>query len=1166
MDKNKLKIFAIESRKKLIEDVKHKAKLIGVDKEISNPFSSAEGMETYENMGQTYTIYGEDIEKRKNLVKQVTERGYDEIIEEVAYTWFNRIIAIRYLEVNNYLPTKIRVLSSEIDGKTEPDIITESPNIDLDFTNEDKEKIYNLKNDNKTDDLFQFLFIKQCNKLNEILPGLFEKTEDYMELLLNISIIDQDSVINVLIKDISEEDFTNQIEIIGWLYQYYNSELKDDTFKNIKKNKVPKNRIPAATQLFTPNWIVKYMVENSLGRLWLEGHPNTDFQTKMKYYLTECEQEKDVNIELDTIRKNLKNINPEDIHIIDPCMGSGHILTYVFDILMEIYISMGYTKSDSTIKILQNNIYGLDIDNRAYQLAYFSIMMKAREYNRKILKQNITPLLYPIQESDNISMDLINSIIKENPVIKEDLLYLIDTFKNAKEYGSLINVKNLKFNELKEAIKQFTSNKLNFIYAHDINLLENILNQAILLNKKYDVVITNPPYMGSSGMTNSLKKYLKKEYHDSQRDLFAAFIEKCQKLLNDNGYKGMITQQSFMFLSSFEKLRKKFLEYNLINMIHLGAHAFEEIGGEVVQSVAFINTNYYNENYTTKFVRLTDYTKHNQKKQEFFNKNNYFLSKIKSFSKIPGNPIAYWVDKNLIDVFTNGTQLQKIADVKQGLATADNNRFLRLWFEVDFDNIGFGYKSSEETKNTNKKWYPYNKGGEYRKWYGNHEYIVNWENDGYEIRNIKGNNGKIRSRVQNSQFYFKESISWSKISSGSIAFRYYPTGFLFDVAGCSIFTDKKYQKYIFGFLNSNVSKKILELISPTLNYEVGHISSIPILYDDNAIEEIENLVSENINISKNDWDDYETSWNFKKHPLIKFNTKNIEKTYNNWTKHKHNEFNKLQTNENKLNTIYSKIYNVKTNPINEKNISLNIANLEKDIKSFISYFVGCLFGRYSLDKEGLISAGTFNIQNYKKYTPDEDNIVPILDNDYFDDDIVNRFEEFLKTCFGTEHHEENLEFIAKALKKKGKTSREIIRNYFLNDFFKDHTKTYQKRPIYWQFDSGKQNGFKCLIYMHRYTPDTLARIRTEYLHKTQKAYETQLEQQKNLLNNTSNSKDKARINNEIKKLTKQIQEIQKYDETLATLADKNIQIGLDGGVKVNYQKFQDNRKNLLTKI
>ena len=485
---------------------------------------------------------------------------------------------------------------------------------------------------------------------------------------------------------------------------------------------------------------------------------------------------------------------------------------------------------------------------------------------------------------------------------------------------------------------------------------------------------------------------------------------------------------------------------------------------------------------------------------------------------------------------------------------------MRFWFEVDFNKIGFGYKSSEETKN--KKWYPYNKGGEYRKWYGNHEYIVNWENDGYEIRNIKGTNGKIRSRVQNSQFYFNESISWSKISSGSIAFRFYPTGFLFDVAGCSIFTDKKYKKYIFGFLNSNVSKNILELISPTLNYEVGHISSLPILYNDNENEKIENLVSENIVICKNDWNDYETSWNFKKHPFIKFNEKNIKKTYNKWSEHKNNEFNKLKTNENKLNNTYSKIYNIKTEPINEKNISLNIANLKKDIESFISYFVGCLFGRYSLDKEGIISAGTFNINQYYKYIPDEDNIVPLLDNDYFKDDIVNRFEEFLKTCFGTEYHEENLEFIARALKKKGKTSREIIRNYFLNDFFKDHTKTYQKRPIYWQFDSGKQNGFKCLIYMHRYTPDILARIRTEYLHKTQKAYETHLEQQKNLLNNTTQNKDKARINKEIKKLTKQIQEIQKYDEILATLADKNIQIDLDDGVKNNYQKF----KELLKKI
>ena len=1164
VDKNAIKSFAIESRRQMIESVKYQASLIGITAEgISDPISKAEGMETYDYCAGTHTIYDRDIQKRESLVKEINNKGFDSVVEEVAYTWFNRIIAIRFMEVNDYLPTRTRVLSSEIEGKLEPDIITEALDIDLDYANEDKELILKLKDENKLDDLFQFLFVKQCNKLNEILPCLFEKTDDYMELLLAISFIDESGIVRQLIDTISEEDFTNQVEIIGWLYQFYNTELKDETFANLKKGKkISKDRIPAATQLFTPDWIVMYMVENSVGRLWLEGHPNDDLKSKWEYYVEEAEQETEVEQQLITIRKEYEILKPEDITVIDPCMGSGHILAYVFEVLMDIYVSEGYTEKDACESILKNNLYGLDIDKRAYQLAYFAVLMKARKYNRRILTKNISPLLCSIEETNSISEKFIEELVSQDRTCEKDIKYIYSSFKDAKEYGSILNINVLDFNKLNELISNFELNNSNlnkFKYHNEIQIFKNILDQSKLLYRTYDIVITNPPYMGNSGMNSHLKDYLKSNFKNTKNDLSTVFMERSFNFAKEYGFISMINIPVWMFISSYENLRIKIIEEKtFINMLHLGRGIF----GSDFGTTTFIIKNNSIKGYKSTFKQL--YEDRNavdsveKKEQMFFNDKNNYCIKQENFDKLPGSLIAYWADNNLINSFKENNELQQHCSVKQGLITGNTKRFLKYWFEIDFTNFELNMESIEDINKSKCKWFPYNKGGDYRKWYGNQEYVINWENNGYEIKNYKNNNGKLRSRPQNLQYSFSKSLSWSAVTNNKISFRFFPNGFLFDVAGSSVFTDEDKMWYILGFLNSQITQEFLNIISPTINYSAGYIGLLPfILIEDNVL--ISSLVRENVLICKKDWDDYELSWNFKIHPLIDFKSNSLKDNFIQWDITKKSQFEKLKKNEIKLDTLFSEIYGIKINgTIEEKFISIRLADYEGDIKSFVSYVVGCIFGRYSLDDEGLqFAGGAFDLSNYSKFIPDNDNIIPVLDTEYFDDDIVGRFVEFVKVCFGEETLEENLDFIAGALNKKGKTSREIIRNYFLTDFFKDHAKMYKKCPIYWQFDSGKQNAFKCLIYMHRYDSSIVARVRTDYLHKTQKAIEQNLSRCENIISNSSNKSEISKATKDKSKYIKQLDEIKVYDEALRHMANQNIEIDLDDGVKVNYAKFQN---------
>lgn len=1154
MDKKAIKTFAIESRKKLIEEVKYQASLLGITAEgIADPVEKAEGMEVYDIGASTpNTIYDEAINQRKSLVKKIKENGFDNVVEEVAYTWFNRIIAIRFMEVNDYLPTRVRVLSSENREKIEPDIIKESPNISLNFTDDEIKTVYNLKSENKLDEVFRFLFIKQCNKLNEILPELFEKIADYSEILLSISYINEDSVVRQLVNNISEEDFKDQVEIIGWLYQYYITELNYLVYDgSYKKDKIPKELLPAATQLFTPHWPVKYMVENSLGRLWLDSHPNDKIKTNWKYYL------EDKN----SVPENSEKLDPKSITVFDPCMGSGHILNYAFEILMDMYKSSGYNEHDAAILILENNIYGVDIDDRAYQLAYFSLLMKARKYNRKIFERNIKLNLCSIKESNNLSLDSLNQIIKDDNHIKAHLEYIISLFVDAKEYGSILNIESINLQKINDHLNKLKQSKSlqtlsGLLYSENIlNQLYSLVKQTKLLSKQYDVVFTNPPYLHKSRFNPKLSDYVEKNFKSTKNDLATILFQKAIKsFCREKGYISFITINSWMFLKNFEEFREDVvINIQFESIVDFGTELFEgKVGHNPIVAWANKNTSPYKSLTAIKLSEF-NYSRRQEKEQEFFNESNKFQINQKKFSLIPGTPIAYWTDKRIIRIFKDEKKLEKICEPKQGLITGNNSKFLKFWFEVNDQSCAFDGSST-------KKWFPINKGGKFRRWYGNQLYIINWENEGFEIKNFKDKNGKLRSRPQNLDYNFRDSISWSMITSGKFSARYYPDTFMFNVAGNSCFPEQKDFYYILGLLNTNIVQGFFDIINPTLNTNIGDIANIPIIKNEKYFVKINNLVKENLLISKNDWDFFELSWNFQKHPFIEFYNNNLKETFRKWLKITDYRFNLLKTNEIQLNNIFIKIYQLNgtiSDEIANEDISLTIGNLNREIKSFISYAVGCMFGRYCLDEDGLIFAGgQWDSSKYSKFIPDHDNIIPITDSEYFEDDIVGRFIEFVKVTFGDDTLEENLDYIAKALKKKGNTSRDVIRNYFLTDFYKDHKKTYKKHPIYWQFDSGRNNGFKALIYMHRYEHDLVARVRKDYLHKTQKALEIAIAYNDNIIDNSKVASEKTKAVKTKNKLVKQLEETRNYDGALAHVANQKIEIDLDDGVKVNYAKFQ----------
>ena len=1222
MDKSRLKVFALEGRKELISKVKNRFEKLGINKKGIDNLN-------IQIMGDKIEIDGELFSKSSydNLINKYNQIGYDELVEESAYIWFNRLVALAFMESNDYIEE--RFIFSDGD-KINPEIIDNYYTMDFfdELEESEKNKIHNLKDKNTNDsidEMYSILLEEKCFELSKIMPFMFDKKGGYADILFPENLLMPDSFLMKLREVFEDSKEYNEskdekivpVEIIGWLYQYYNSELKDEVFADLKKNKkITKEKIASATQLFTPHWIVKYMAENSLGKLAIENcGVSEDLKENWKYYIENSDSEKDS-----------ERLNIEDIKIIDPAMGSGHMLTYCFDLLMEIYDNLGWGTKDSVISILKNNIYGLEIDKRAGQLASFAIFMKGREYFSRLFKvaerENISLNTFWIDESDNIS-DEIRKIIYENSL--KNLETLLGNFINAKEYGSILKIPNIDMENLNSEIEKIdeiyhsqgqlslmTGEKAVLDFEKEYEKIKKLIRQQEIFQNKFDIVITNPPYMGGKGYSEKLKKYVEKNYKDSKGDLFAVFIEKCNEMTKKDRYTSMITMQSWMFLSSFENLRKVIIEKTEIQSLnHLGTRAFEEIGGEVVSTVSWTGKNKVPIEKGI-YIRLVDYNNAQWKEKEFFNKENYYKTNQKDFEKIPGSPIAYWVSDKVRDIFEKSQKLGDVGEAKVGLQTGDNDKFLRLWNEVNYNKIGFGISNSKEAIENEKKWFLFNKGGDKRKWYGNQEYLVNWENDGYEIKNFYDDKGKLRSRPQNTEYYFKESIGCSAISSTQNFFRKYNSGSIFDVNLRCYFFEKFINEYM-AFFNANIFIYFSRLLSPTLALNANDLNRIPIKFGENRT--IDNLVQQNINIAKEEWDSRETSWDFEK--LFIASDSKISDSYKNYCNHWTDNFVQMHKNEEELNKLFIDIYELNdemdekvpfediTLLKNETKIteiltsSSHISdteerektsegylynrgvelefNKEEIIKQFLSYAVGCIMGRYSIDKNGLIMANSddvlissdslllikdregnirHEIEN-PRFLPDDFGIIPITSENVFANDIVTKVFEFVKALYGEENFEENINFICEALGKKENDSCEnILRNYFIKDFYTDHLKRYQKRPIYWLFSSGKKNGFQALVYLHRYQDDTMGRLRAEYLLPYQEKMENLKDHYERIVEDESTvARDRKTYEKALKELNGMLLEIKNFANDVKHIVEQRISIDLDDGVKVNYEKF-----------
>lgn len=1176
MNKTAIKNFAVWARNKLIADISYRAGLMGITESgIASALPQSTGTTEFYDIGtaEPYAISGDAVRQRRRLVELIERKeketdyktAYKYIIEEVAYTWFNRLIAVRFMEVNDYLPSHIRVLSSE-SGKMEPDLVTTPFDANLEFTGDEEQQIFQLKNDNKLDELFRILFIKQCNALNEFLPVLFEKTNDYTELLFNLSFVDQDSVVRHLLNDIPEDDFNielgGQVEIIGWLYQYYNTEPKDETFALLKKNvKITKERIPAATQLFTPDWIVRYMVENSLGRIWLQGHTNEGVKANWEYYLDDAFQCDTVLKELGNFKNKYNDLMPEDIKIIDPCMGSGHILVYAFDVLMEIYESAGYSQRDAAKSILENNIYGLDIDERAFQMAYFAVMMKARQYNRRILSGNTKYNLYVIPESNAININHLNYFgfgmeQSEYNEAQKMIRALLNEFVDAKEYGSLLSLDDYNWELLNNFVENIHVEEQLSMDTWGIDVtkkqLEGLIKVGKILSSEYHAVITNPPYMGASGMNSKLSSYVKSNYPNAKADTFACFIERAMKFAMKEGVIALITMESWMFLSSFEKLRKSIIENaTIVNMVHMpylgkGGTSLGINFGTAATVMFKQHINNYNAQYD--YICYYDLDADGTPCQFPIICDRYVTATSELFSKIPGSPIAYWLSKSFVEAF----ERRSVGDdfiAKFGMSTGDGERFIRFWYETDFNRIEFDNKNEEDAKLSVKNWVPIDKGGAYRRWYGNQNCIVWWKNNGNDIRNHP------KSAVRSPQYFFKPHVSWTLMTTGTFSARYFEHGFALDTASNCVYYKDDPTYEILAFLNSKVAAMMLQILNPTINFSCGVISLLPFGIND---AEISKCTKENISIAKDEWDESELSWGFTKNPIVKKGL--IKDAYLQYEEKCNSRIKTMQKNEEYINRRFVELFNLEDSVdwrVEIDEISISKPDLRKSVADLLSYAVGCMFGRYSLDQNGLIcTAAEVELDKYQIFKPDVDNIIPITDEEYLEDDIISRLCVWLRKAYGEDLLEENLDFIANALGGKGASSREIIRNYFLKDFFLEHCKNYQKRPIYYMFDSGKQNGFKALIYLHRYNPDTIGNLRVDYLHRMQRVYESEVNRMQDTIDHSSNAREVTAATKRKEKLQKQIKECREYDEKISHLALSRIEIDLDDGVKVNYEKIQ----------
>ena len=1170
MDKNAIKKYAVWARKELISRVAQKAQQYGI--------TETEMVDAGADSVNGKVLSAEEMQQRRALIAQINEKGYQQVMEEVAYTWFNRFSALRFMEVNGYLPSHVRVFTDE-NNAFKPQILAEALHLELDKL--DKDKVYALKETEQTEELYKYLLIVQCNALNSILPGMFQTIADYTELLLPDNLLREGSVIEKMISQIPEDNWQDAVQIIGWLYQYYNSEKKDDVFAALKKNvKITKENIPAATQLFTPDWIVRYMVENSLGRLWVEGHPDTKTQllptpeeqaaytagnrdpedTKWHYYLEEAQQEPKVQAQLAEIRKQYADLTPEQIKVIDPCCGSGHILAYLFDVLMQIYENYGYTPRDAVTSILQNNLYGLDIDDRAAQLAYFAVMMKARRYDRRFFSHTTQPHVYAIEESNRIEKPDVEYFCNGKPELKDAMHTILTQLYDAKEYGSILTITPQDWDALYARFDEVAD--VSSFHRESIRKkLLPLVRVAQTLAQKYDVVVTNPPYMGASNMNPKLNEFIKQNYTDYKSDFFSAFIVKCSSMAKPEGYCGLFTPYVWMFIQSYEKLRQYlYQQATLETLIQFEYSAFEEA---TVPVCTFTFSNRY-VNKKGCYLRLVDFRGgmevQRQKTLEAMTNHDcrfYYEQSTDNFAKIPGSPVAYWVSNNFLKAFDN-EKIGKYTISDGQTKTGNNDKYLRLLWEVPVSEIGKG-----------KHWVLHAKGGAFRRWYGNIDTLIDWSDSArehYRTDHV--------ARIAPEYIWFRKGICWTLISSNKLhGFRLLDDNSTFNLAAPSVFfNNDRMMFYILGYLNSKFSQEIIALLNPTLNTNISDITAQPLYYGKLPEQEdmVINLVSQNIALSKADWDSFETSWDFTRHPFIKAITKYpnmmdigniyLAECYDIWAGECEERFEKLKANEEELNRIFIDIYGLQdelTPEVEDKDVTVRKADLGRDVRSFISYAVGCMFGRYSPTFDGLAYAGgTWDDGKYNIYKPDADGIIPICDDEYFEDDMVGRFVEFVRVVYGESSLEDNLRFIANALGGKGQP-KEVIRNYFLNDFYADHCKIYQKRPIYWLFDSGKKNGFKCLIYMHRYQPDTIARIRTDYVHEQQARYRTAIEDLEKQVAAATSTSERVKLTKQLNKVQAQDTELHQYEEKVHALADQMIKIDLDDGVKHNYEIFKD---------
>ena len=1198
MNKTSLKLFAIEARNELMEKMRTRLDILGITKK---------GIEKTKVVGREVEINGSLYPKESynSLVRKYKQIGYEELVEESAYTWFNRLTALAFMEANEYIDEKM-IFNNGL--KNEPGIIDNYYEFEFfkNLDNDLQKELHNLRDENtpnSIEKLYSILMEEKCEDLSNIMPFIFKKKGTYSDILFPTGLLMENSLLVRLREEIGEEA---PIELIGWLYQYYNSEKREVVYNgSMKKSKIDKEYIAPATQLFTPDWIVKYMVENSLGKLALESTGiNENLKDNWKYY---------IESELD---KNSEKIKIEDVKILDPAMGSGHILVYAFDLLFEMYENLGWSTKESVLSILKNNLYGLEIDERAGQLASFALMMKAREkFSRlfSVLKREedfkLNTLI--IEESNSLS-ERVKNRIKANNL--NNLNKIIEDFEDAKEYGSILKLETIdkellerEFNILKESFNNneqgtliFNEDELDINIEEDLELIESLIVQHIALTNKYEAVVTNPPYMGGKGFSPKLKAYVEKNYKDTKSDLFAVFIERCNEFTKKNCYTSMITMQSWMFLSSFENLRKNIIEKTEIKTLnHLGARAFSEIGGEVVSTVAWVSQKKSPKNDGT-YLRLVDYNNADLKEEEFFNKANYFQAKQKDFEKIPGSPIAYWVSDKIREIFEKKL-IGNLFPVKKGADTGNNDLFLKMWHEVNIRKSGLTLGIEEAKKKFTGKWVPYNKGGEFRKWYGNLEYFINWENDGYDLKNSKAN-------LRSPQLYFRDGITWNALSSSKTSARKSANS-IFDSAGSSMFPQKEEIGYYLAFMNSKIVDYLLKILNPTLNYGAGTISNLPDADIKKHKEIIKNKSQQNISISKEEWDSRETSWDFERLSLI--DGKDLKSAYENYCSHWRDNFVQLHKNEEELNRLFIEIYDLQ-DEMDEKVSFDDITILKKEakiveidnskarefssesekylydrgvslefnkdelVKQFLSYAIGCIMGRYSTNKPGLIMANSDDVLELSsnkffvkdangnirqevetEFLPDKFGILPITAEKDFSNDIVERVKEFVKFVYGEESLKDNLNFIAEALgNKDNRNPEETLRTYFITAFYKDHLQRYQNRPIYWLMNSGKKNAFSCLFYIHRYEPLTVARVRADYLIHYQEMLENKrkfIERQ--LYAEDITAKEKKNVEKELKDLDVLLKELREYANEVKHIAEQKIALDLDDGVNINYERL-----------